>query len=178
MPISFETYQRVALEDPEGKWELDCGRLREKPPMTMKHGLTARRLQGMLTDQLGWADWSIGETRLRISTGTYYVPDVTVLPMSTVGTLEGDQFEVYSQPVPLVVEVWSPSTGDYDVDTKFPEYRLRGDLEIWRLHPYERTLTTWRRQPDGTYQKELLRGGTVNPIALPGVSINLDELFA
>jgi Uma2 family endonuclease len=92
--------------------------------------------------------------------------------------LDENQFEVYSQPVPLVVEVWSPSTGEYDVDTKFPEYRLRGDLEIWRLHPDKRTLTTWRRQPDGTYHEELIRGGIVRPMALPGVSINLDELFA
>jgi Uma2 family endonuclease len=178
MPVSFETYQRVALEDPEGKWELVCGRLREKPPMTIELGLTGRRLQAMLTDQLGWADWSIGETRLRISTGTYYIPDVVVLPMNLVRTLERGQFEVYADPVPLVVEIWSPSTGEYDVDTKFPEYRLRGDLEIWRLHPYERTLITWRRQADGTYQEELLRGGTVRPVALPDVSINLDELFA
>jgi Uma2 family endonuclease len=178
MPITFETYQRVALEDPEGKWELECGRLREKPPMTMEHSLISRRLQGMLTEQLGWADWSIGETRLRISSGTFYIPDVTVLPMRLVRTLERGQFEVYADPVPFVVEVWSPSTGEYDVDKKFPEYRLRGDLEIWRLHPYERTLTTWRRQADGTYREKLLRGGTVNLVALPGVSINLDELFA
>lgn len=178
MPISFETYQRVALEDPEGKWELVCGRLHEKPPMTMKHNRIGRRLLRALMEQLPASDWEIGETRLRISSGTFYIPDLTVLPASLVATLDEDQFEVYSQPVPLVVEVWSPSTGEYDVDTKFPEYRLRGDLEIWRLHPYERTLTTWRRQPDGTYREELIRGGTVRPVALPGVSINLDELFA
>jgi Uma2 family endonuclease len=178
MPISFETYQRVALEDPEGKWELDCGRLREKPPMTVRHGRTTRRLNAMLVHQLDWREWSVGGTRLRVTSETYFVPDLTVLPESLVLTLDDDQFEVYSQPVPLVVEVWSPSTGEYDVDTKFPEYRLRGDLEIWRLHPYEETLTTWRRQPDGTYQEVLLRGGTVRPVAIPGVSINLDELFA
>lgn len=132
----------------------------------------------MLVRQLDWREWSIGGTRLRVSSETCYVPDLTVLPESLVTTLDDDQFEVYAQPVPLVVEVWSPSTGEYDVDTKFPEYRLRGDLEIWRLHPYERTLTIWRRQPDGTYREELLHGGTVRPVALPGVSINLDELFA
>jgi hypothetical protein len=27
MPISEETFERVALEDPDGKWELHCGRL-------------------------------------------------------------------------------------------------------------------------------------------------------
>jgi Uma2 family endonuclease len=178
MPISFETYQRVALEDPEGKWELVCGRLREKPPMTMKHNRTARRLHRRLMEQLPELDWEIGETRLRISGGTFYVPDLTVLPTTLVATLDVDQFEVYAEPVPLVVEVWSPSTGRYDVEDKLQEYQTRGDYEIWRLHPYERTLTTWRRQPDGTYTEEVIRGGTVRPAALPGVSIDLDALFA
>lgn len=178
MPISFETYQRVALEDPESKWELVCGRLRKKPPVTMKHGETARRLHTFLGRQLDWRQWSIGETRLRISSGTYYIPDLTVLPKSLVDTLEGDQFEVYAEPVPLVVEVWSPSTGRYDIEEKLREYQARGDLEIWRLHPYERTLTTWWRQEDGTYAEEVIRGGIVRPVALPDVSIDLDELFA
>ena len=76
-----------------------------------------------------------------------------------------------------MVEVWSPSTGDYDVDAKLPVYQQRGDREIWRIHPYERTLTSWLRQPDGSYQETLHRGGIVALVALPGVTIDLDELF-
>ncbi len=30
MPVSEQTYRVVALEDPEGQWELHRGRLREK----------------------------------------------------------------------------------------------------------------------------------------------------
>lgn len=85
--------------------------------------------------------------------------------------------EVYEGPLPLVVEVWSPSTGEYDVDTKLPEYQRRGDLEIWRLHPFDRTLIAWRRQPDGSYSESQYTGGTVRPVALPGVAIDLDTLF-
>ena len=76
-----------------------------------------------------------------------------------------------------MVEVWSPSTGDYDVDAKLPVYQQRGDLEIWRIHPYERTLTTWRRQPDGSYEETLHRDGTITPVALPGVTIDLGALL-
>jgi Uma2 family endonuclease len=75
------------------------------------------------------------------------------------------------------VEVWSPSTGQYDAREKLPEYQARGDAEIWYIHPYERTLTAWRRQPDGAYARTVLAGGIVEPVALPGVRINLDELF-
>jgi hypothetical protein len=34
MSISEATYERVALEDPAGQWELVRGRLRSKPAMT------------------------------------------------------------------------------------------------------------------------------------------------
>jgi Uma2 family endonuclease len=51
--------------------------------------------------------------------------------------------------MPLVVEVRSWTAESYDFATKLQGYRLRGDLEIWFIHPYERTLTVWRRQPDG-----------------------------
>jgi Uma2 family endonuclease len=88
-----------------------------------------------------------------------------------------DLLEAYEAPLPLVVEVWSPSTGEYDVDSKLPEYQRRGDLEIWRLQPYERTLTAWRRQPDGTYAETVCTGDTIRPIGLPGVAIDLDTLF-
>ena len=77
-----------------------------------------------------------------------------------------------------MVEVWSPSTGDYDVDGKIPEYKPRGDREIWRLHPYERTLTTWVRQADGSYVETVHTGGVVRPAWLPDVAIDLAALFA
>ncbi len=181
MPVSERTYQQVVLEDPEGQWELHQGRLREKPSMTFAHDQTMARLGSLLTQQLDWDEFSV-----RINAGwvrrpneVYYIPDVFVVPVSMTEQFRdrSDILEVYDAPLPLVVEVWSPSTGDYDVDAKLPEYRRRGDLEIWRLHPYERTLTAWRRQPDGTYTEELYRGGTVQPASLPNVSIDLDLLL-
>ena len=75
------------------------------------------------------------------------------------------------------LEVWSPSTGEYDVNAKVPEYQRRGDLEIWRIHPFDRTLIAWRRQPDGSYIESHYAGGTVKPVALPDVTIDLDTLF-
>ena len=86
--------------------------------------------------------------------------------------------EVYEEALPLVVEVWSPSTGAYDVEVKLLEYQRRGDLEIWLIHPYERTLTAWIRQPDGAYAEAIYREGVVRPSALPGVEIDLVSLFA
>lgn len=116
---------------------------------------------------------------VRRSSENFYIPDVYVVPAELFRAQRGTRrLEVYEAPLPLVVEVWSPSTGLYDVDSKLPEYQRRGDLEIWRLHPYERTLTAWRRQPDGTYTETSFAGGAVRPVALPNVVIDLDALFA
>jgi Uma2 family endonuclease len=87
-------------------------------------------------------------------------------------------FNAYTEALPLVVEIWSPSTGDYDIAAKLPLYRQRGDQEIWFLHPYERTLTAWRRQPDGSYAEDFYPGGIVPVAALPGLTIDLDALLA
>jgi Uma2 family endonuclease len=80
------------------------------------------------------------------------MPDLMVVPTAYSEEIrDRPVLAIFSDPLPLVVEIWSPSTGDYDVDAKVPVYQQRGDQEIWRIHPYERTLTSWQRQPDGSY---------------------------
>jgi Uma2 family endonuclease len=181
MPISPETYERVALEDDESHWELWCGRLQRKPDVTTEHAGAINVLDWHLQRQLDLADFEVrpGYGRLRVSTGSYYVPDLCVIPKAYVLRLRErpGTFEVYDDPVPFVAEVWSPSTGEYDVESKFPEYKLRHDLEIWRVHPYERTVTIWRLQADGSYSEQVITTGTVHLAAVPGVAIDIDRLW-
>jgi Uma2 family endonuclease len=115
--------------------------------------------------------------RLRRGERTYYIPDVMVIPRNAANRSEPASIEIYDQPLPFVAEVWSPSTGDYDVDRKFPGYQARGDFEIWRLHPYEKTLTIWRRRDDGGYDESIQKCGAVHLVGLPGVLVDLDEVF-
>jgi Uma2 family endonuclease len=182
MPVTQKTYQRIALEDPEGHWELHRGRLREKPSMSYDHNFTMNSLGRQLLTQLDPAEFQvrINSGRVRRTDETYYIPDIFVFPPALARPLRGraDILETYDAPLPLVVEIWSRSTGNYDVDEKLPEYQRRGDLEIWRLHPFKRTLTVWRRQPDGIYAETIFHGGRIQPVALPGVTIDLDALFA
>lgn len=180
MPVSEQTFKQVALEDPEGQWELHCGRLRSKPGTTEEHNDLSMELAYLLRYQLDRNEYRVRQnaSHVRRSELHYYIPDVTVLPTAAALRQRGTRkLEAYSVPLPLVVEIWSPSTGGYDVRDKLPEYRRRGDLEIWFIHPYEKTLTAWRRQPDGSYSETLHRGGMIQPIALPGVTIDLDALF-
>lgn len=182
MPVSARTYTAIALEDPEGQWELHRGRLREKPAMSFTHNQMMFELAFQLRSQLDPRTYGVraNSGRVRRTDETYYIPDVFVLPLALAEWIRDrpDVLEVYEEPLPLIVEVWSPSTGDYDIDAQLPEYQRRGDLEIWRLQPFERKLTVWRRQPDGSYAVAEYTSGTVQPVALPGVTIDLDALFA
>jgi Uma2 family endonuclease len=183
MPVSEHTYLQLVWEDPDGQWELHCGRLWSKAcePMTWEHTDAFSYLGFLLQSQLSRdqfiVHWNAG--RARRSEQHYYIPDLIVVPAELADRLfaEEGRLEVYSEPLPLVVEVWSPSTGRLDVREKLPGYRRRGDREIWLLHPYERTLTAWVWQADGSYAETVHRGGIVHAAALPSVSIDLDALF-
>jgi Uma2 family endonuclease len=182
MSVSEKTYERVALEDPDGKWELHCGRLRSKPGMTAQHNDIARILGFRLQQQLPLDLYRVSTDtgRVRMSPTRSYIPDVMVVPAALVNRFKTEhptRLERYADPLPLVVEVWSPSTGKEDLTDKLPGYQARGDAEIWLLHPRERHLIASIRRPDGTYTEHVYRGGFIQPAALPNVSIDLDELF-
>lgn len=179
--ISEQEYRELALNDSDHLWELWDGVPREKPLMSMKHGDVSFLLGHMLQSQLDWSVYrvNVNDGKLRVSPGSYFIPDVVVIPAAYKVPFEDDPraLNAFAEPLPLVVEVWSRTTGAYDFATKLQAYRTRSDAEIWFLHPYERTLTTWRRQPDGGYVEETHRTGTIAIASLPGVSIDLEALL-
>lgn len=182
MPVTAKTYECVALEDPSGGWELHDGYLVQKPAMTAWHNSLQSRLGMRLSRQLDEREYEVrvNSGKTKRTTRFYYIPDVLVVPRALVEQRQSEQpseLEVFDEPLPLVVEVWSPSTGEYDVESKLPVYQRRGDAEIWYFHPIKRTLVARRRQPDGSYTETLYTGGKVEPVALPGVVIDLETLF-
>jgi Uma2 family endonuclease len=181
MAVSEKTYRQLVLEDPDGKWELYCGRLRSKPAMTWGHNQASRNLRLLLERQLPTDDYLVilDQGRVRRSATNYFIPDLYVVPQAMALRLFPDArtLEAYPEPLPLVVEVWSPSTGDYDVEEKFAEYKARGDLEIWRIHPYEKTVTVWQRRADGSYVESFHTSGDIHLTGLPGVVVPVEALF-
>lgn len=179
--ISEQEYRRLALEDGDVQWELHHGALREKPGMSVAHSRFVSDLAFSLHAQVDPSLYVVRSnmSRLRRPTISYYIPDVVVIPASLEAALfeQPTALDAYEAPMSLVVEVWSPSTGGYDAGTKVDEYRARGDEEIWYVHPYQRTLTAWRRQADGSYVDTVYHGGIVRPESLPGVETDLDLLF-
>jgi Uma2 family endonuclease len=181
MAVTEQTFRQVALEDPSGLWELHCGKLRQKPGMTAPHNNISDNFVYQLHHQLDREQFRVRQNggHVRTSDGRYYIPDISIIPIALLRPQLSvhDDLEVYQEPLPLVVEIWSRSTGSYDINEKIPEYQRRGDLEIWRIHPVERMVTIWRRQSDGGYEEVIRSGGTVHLHALLNVSIDLDTLF-
>jgi Uma2 family endonuclease len=179
--MTGQAFERFALDDPERRWELHDGVPREKPGMTWDHNWDAAKLGNLLMNQLDWSEFQVrfNAGHVRRTDERYYIPDVMVVPVAYGAPFRDrpDRLEVFDQPLPLVIEVWSRSTGDYDVDEKLAEHQSRGDREIWLLHPFERTLTRWLRQDDDSCVKEVVTGGVVRPAFLPNVVIDLEAVF-
>ncbi len=179
--VSEQHYRELALNEPDRPWELWDGVLVEKPGMSMRHNAVSFYLGVALANQLDRGAYriTVNGDRARVSSRTCFIPDVIVIPAAYQSPFEDDPraLGTYDAPLPLVAEVWSPSTGDYDLASKLKAYRERGDLEIWFIHPVEHTLTAWRRQPDGTYTEAVFRGGVISVASLPGVAIDLDDLL-
>jgi Uma2 family endonuclease len=178
--VSEEIYRQLALGN--SRLELHRGLLREKPGMSVEHNDIADLLATLLRAQLERRQYRVRENlaRLQLSSHTYYVPDIVVIPTAMVQALRErpGSLDTYREPMPLVIEIWSPSTGDYDLNEKLGGYQQRGDLEISYVHPYERTLTAWHKEADGAYSRTTYHDGIAHPTSLPGVAIDLDTLFA
>ncbi len=178
--VSIDSYERVALRDPEGNWELLDGALREKPGMSTEHNEIADELAHQLRLQVRRADYRTRTNSARLRVGqTFFIPDVAVIPtaMERAGRGRPGRLEIYASAIPLVVDIWSPTTGRYDVTGKLARYQERGDAEIWYIHPYDRTITVWRRRPDGGYDETQPAFGWIEVASLPGVTIDLAALL-
>jgi Uma2 family endonuclease len=154
----------------------------EKPCVSIKHNGVASYLGFALANHLdrGVYRVNINGGRAQYTPRTFYIPNVIVIPAGLVLPYLHDPmaFGAFAESLPLVAEVWSLTLGNtYDIAAKLPLYRARGGAEIWFIHPYERTLTAWRRQPDGSYSEEHYQGGIVPGASLPGVTIDLNALL-
>jgi Uma2 family endonuclease len=181
MDVSVKTFEQLALEDGDARWELDRGVLRQKPDMSMQHNRAMFELGFQIRSQVLTDVFSVrvNGSHLALGGDSFYIPDVCVVPVELEREFEGaaDRLETYALPLPFVAEVWSPSTGSYDVTTKLQRYQLRGDAEIWLVHPFEYTVRAWIRRENTGYEERQYRDGSISLIAVPDVQIDIDALF-
>jgi Uma2 family endonuclease len=170
--ISDQEFERFVLSGVEGTWELHAGRLMEKPALDGIRGTVVTRLARQLLAQLDAAEYEVrvNDGYVRATRDTILVPDLFVAPaapdqLNSVRTTS----HFRTEPMPLLVEVWTPDRDCGDADARILTYQQRGDREIWLIRPDDRTLTTWVRRLDGTYAETIYQSGAPWPAV--GVSI-------
>jgi len=142
--LSEQQYHQLGMDDPESRWELIDSEPVCSPAMPSKHEDITAYLGVYLAQQLDRRAYCvrIAGSRVRYSESNYFISDVFVTPASLVLPQEDVIApEAFREPLPLVVDVWSPSTGRRDLELKLQRYHERGHAEICFDHPFERTLT-------------------------------------
>ncbi|MBX2899674.1 MAG: Uma2 family endonuclease [Cyclobacteriaceae bacterium] len=79
-----------------------------------------------------------------------------------------------------VIEILSKHTSAKDLNEKFEVYEEAGVKEYWVVHPGEQTVLVYTLNDGGTYEgilKPYVRTDKVQPKTLPGLTIDLTEIF-
>jgi len=80
-----------------------------------------------------------------------------------------------------IIEILSMHTSAKDLREKFDVYQDAGVHEYWVVHPQEQTVLVYRLNAKGKYEGILtpyIRTDRVAPVTLPGLIVNLEEVFA
>lgn len=79
----------------------------------------------------------------------------------------------------FIIEVISPFTASRDYIRKQALYEKHGVKEYWLVHPFDSMVTVFVMGENGKYEKPIFYEGkgSVDVKTLPGLSINLDEVF-
>lgn len=76
-----------------------------------------------------------------------------------------------------IAEVLSPTTASHDQIVKLPIYERAGVLEVWLIHPIDRTVTIYRLENERYGRPVILElKGRTAMSAIPGVGIDWDRL--
>ena len=83
-------------------------------------------------------------------------------------------------PPDWIIEILSRHTSAKDLREKFEVYEEAGVKEYWVVHPQEQTLLVYTLDQNGKYKgilKPYVRTDRVSPVTLPGLTIDLEQVF-
>ena len=175
--LTFEDLQRLR-ETRDERLELIEGELFVTPAPSLNHQDVLANLYSHFRRAIvepGRGRVYFAPVDVRLAANTVVQPDLVVIL--------ADRFQVLTQPrvegVPsLVVEIVSPSTTTYDRVTKRNVYARYGVPEYWLVDFEAWTVTVFSDPRDGRYQLETEYGDTSVSATIPGLSVDLADLFA
>jgi Uma2 family endonuclease len=125
--LSVEQYLHTSFPDLDKEYR--DGELVERSLPTYPHGKTQLRI-GMFFAALPktLALHACVETRMKIRTGLYLIPDVAIFQRE-------EPLDVPEQPPLVAIEILSPDDRLTDVSKKLEEYRAWGVPDAWAVDP-------------------------------------------
>jgi len=166
-----------ALEQPEGRFELDNGVVVAMAPERIAHGRaknrTLRALESAIAARGLACEAHPDGTTVRIDDRTVYEPDALV---RCGPPLPGSAMEV-TDPI-VVVEVVSPSSSGIDRGAKLAGYLSLPSVRHYLIVDTDRQVVIHhRRDEDGQIGVRIFHEGTLN-LDPPGLTIEVQGIFA
>lgn len=165
----------VGIFSPEARVELIEGEVIDMSPVGTLHAGTVNRLSHSLSIACG--------TRALVATQNPVVLDLHSEPQPDIALLRPRaDFYNSSHPTPadvlLIVEV-ADTTVAYDTQIKLPLYARHGIPEVWVVDLPNRRFMVYRTPTPAGFQdtQTLTDLSAVTPLLLPGVTIDLSNLF-
>lgn len=172
MPLSIQAWhQMIATGLAPARAELIRGVIVEKMSKFIIHTKLAARVFALLQKIAGLQMWVRKEDPLTF-TDSEPEPDVSVVPGKE------EDFKSHPTTALLVVEVSVSSLNeDREMAALYAENQV---AEYWIVNGQERCIECYRDLADGRYQTQLriAEGSVLESVALPGVRVDISELFA
>lgn len=158
--VRVEEYLRTSFPDLDREYR--DGEIVERSLPTYMHGKAQALLVAVFLALRGKLPvFPCVETRMKIRTGLYLIPDVAVF-------YQQEPEDVPETPPLVVIEVLSPDDRMTAVLEKLDEYRAWGVRHVWLVDPHSRRMYTWDA---GLKEVENLAAAEV------GVNLGAAEIF-
>lgn len=180
------TYE-MSMTMPENKLEeVVRGESRIMAPPVDRRAFLVQELAGSLFGQLDRKRYLVLSTSFglgieRAPVLTYRVPDLAVFSRLALeqNRREKDERDPYIWQAPeLLAECLSPSNRKGRVSELLEDYSRIAAAEAWLFYPERPRLDVWALEEGGLRLARQLTTGIVEPRGLPGVRVDLEELWA
>jgi Uma2 family endonuclease len=175
--LTYEDLQRMR-ETRHERLELIDGELFVTPSPTPLHQFVSGRLEFAFRQrvlELGYGLVFDAPLDVHLARNTIVQPDLIMVlpdrrPIVTSARVEGAPS--------VAVEILSPSTSAYDRVTKRNLYARYGVPEFWLVDAEARTVTVCSDLDEGRYSVERVTSDSAVSQIVPGLSVDLTDLFA
>jgi Uma2 family endonuclease len=158
--------------------ELIDGELFVTPSPARLHQLVSKRLNHLFMqtiDDAGIGEYYSAPYDVKFADDSIVQPDLLVVLREH--SAKFTEKAVHGAP-DLVVEIVSPSTGRRDLVIKRDLYARYGVPEYWLVDPDARTITIYADPHQGRYRDERTASELIASVIVPGLSVDLAELFS